>query len=80
MCDLNGPFKLCSCSGEVDLSKPHWILKAKAIGEGLDVSVVGQMSYEINLFWEITERNIEKRLNHYNVFDFDYVPIESGKF
>ena len=27
MCDLNGPFRLCTCSNQVDYSKPHWILR-----------------------------------------------------
>ena len=27
MCDLNGPFKLCTCSDKIDKEKPHWILK-----------------------------------------------------
>jgi hypothetical protein len=26
MCDLTGPFKLCTCEFSVDESKPHWVL------------------------------------------------------
>ena len=79
MCDLNGPFKLCTCSKEIDYSKPHWMLNTKAVGEGQVTSVVGLMTHEINLFLEIRDRKIERRLNRYNVFDFDYSPIENDQ-
>ena len=26
MCDVNGPFKLCTCDSDLDRRKPHWIL------------------------------------------------------
>ncbi len=26
MCDLNGPFRLCNCSVDIDYSSLHWIL------------------------------------------------------
>jgi hypothetical protein len=26
MCNINGPFKLCTCADKVDRTKPHWIL------------------------------------------------------
>ena len=26
MCDLNGPFRLCTCSDDVEYTKPHWIM------------------------------------------------------
>jgi hypothetical protein len=26
MCNINGPFKLCTCAEKVDRTKPHWIL------------------------------------------------------
>ena len=79
MCDLNGPFKLCTCSEEIDYSKPYWMLRTKAVGEGQITSVVGLMSLEINLFQEIMDRKIERRLNRYNVFDFDYSPRENDQ-
>ena len=25
MCDLNGPFRLCTCSSDIDYTKPHYI-------------------------------------------------------
>ena len=28
MCDINGQFKLCTCSEKVDKSKPYWVLKS----------------------------------------------------
>ena len=79
MCDLNGTFKLCTCSEEIDCSKPHWMLKTKAVGKGQVTSVLGLMTLEINLFHEIMDRNIERRLNRYNVFDFDYTPNENDQ-
>ena len=39
MCDLNGPFRLCTCSGDIDYSKPHWILRMNNINEGEDMMV-----------------------------------------
>ena len=79
MCDLNGPFKLCTCSEDIDYSKPYWMLRTKAIGEGQVTSVLGLMSLEVNLFHEIMDRKIERRLNRFNVFDFDYTPSENDQ-
>ena len=28
MCDVNGPFKLCTCSEKIDKNKPYWVLKS----------------------------------------------------
>lgn len=27
MCDVNGQFKLCTCSEKIDKTKPYWVLK-----------------------------------------------------
>jgi len=26
MCDVNGQFKLCTCSDKIDKTKPYWVL------------------------------------------------------
>ena len=54
-------------------------VNAKAVGEGQVTSVLGLMTLEVNLFHEIMDRKIERRLNHYNVFDFDYTPSENDQ-
>lgn len=36
MCDLNGPFRLCTCSSNLDYSEPHWILHKNGTNEGED--------------------------------------------
>ena len=36
MCDLNGPFRLCTCSDDIDYTKPHWILRMNSINDGGD--------------------------------------------
>ena len=28
MCDVNGQFKLCTCSEKIDKKKPYWVLKS----------------------------------------------------
>ena len=36
MCNLNGPFRLCTCSSNLDYSEPHWILHMNSTNEGED--------------------------------------------
>ena len=79
MCDLNGPFKLCSCADEIDLSKPHWKLHMNSIGEGEIQSVLGMPVFEFHMLDVIQERKILRRLNTTNVFDFEYHPNENDK-
>ncbi|MHA8064282.1 hypothetical protein [Aquirufa aurantiipilula] len=77
MCDLNGPFKLCSCGkSEVDRTKPHWILH-RFLENKTDLHVVGEFSNP-NLYERYIIKKIKKRLNTYNVFDFEYIPDEGG--
>ena len=79
MCDLNGPFKLCTCSSEIDRSKPHWVLYRNVVKEGMPSMVVGMPIFTINLIGVIQERKLLRRMNTRNVFDFDYNPKESDK-
>ena len=79
MCDLNGPFKLCSCAGEIDESKPHWALKTKALRGGSKMHIVGTLRGEVNVVEIIKEQKIIHRLNSKNLFDFDYTPKEKDE-
>ena len=47
MCDLNGPFKLCTCSSEIDRSKPHWVLYRNVVKEGMPSMVVGMQFLQL---------------------------------
>ena len=93
MCDLNGPFKLCSCDNDVNYSKPHWVLHRNAIvdnpikeiagvdiGGGLEITVgIVSNPNMVNMLDIIQERNILRRLNTINVFDFEYHPNENDE-
>ena len=77
--DLNGPFKLCSCADEIDLSKPHWKLLRNSIGEGEINSIMGMPIFEVHMLDVIQQQKILRRLNTINVFDFEYLPNENDK-
>ena len=79
MCDLNGPFRLCTCSGDIDYSKPHWILRMNNTNEGEDMMVNIGMMIPSNLIDKIERRKILRRLNTINVFDFEYAPNENDQ-
>ena len=74
MCDVNGPFKLCTCDSDIDREKPHWILH-RFIKSRLEYQLVGQFSYP-DPYEKISIRSLKRRLNSVNVFDFEYVPQE----
>ena len=79
MCDLNGPFRLCSCSEDIDYSKPHWILRMNNINDGEEMMVTIGMMTPINLIDKIERRKILRRLNTINVFDFEYNPKDNDQ-
>ena len=79
MCDLNGPFRLCSCSSHIDYTKPHWILRMNSINDGVETMVTIGMMTPINLIDKIERRKILRRLNTVNVFDFEYAPSENDQ-
>lgn len=79
MCDLNGPFKLCTCSSIIDFSKPHWILHQNVTNEGEEMIVTIGMMVPVSLIDKIERRKILRRLNTLNVFDFDYQPEENDQ-
>lgn len=72
MCDINGPFKLCTCSSDIDRTKPHWILH-RFIQSRDEYNVLGLFGCP-NPYQRITSRNLKRRMNSVNVFDFEYQP------
>ncbi len=74
MCDLTGPFKLCTCSTDVDKSKPHWVLH-RFLETMEEVFVCGLFNNP-NLYELYLIKQLKKRLNTTNVFDFEYSPLE----
>jgi len=76
MCDVNGPFKLCTCSEKIDKNKPYWVLKSNR-EDNPDTMIVGLFSQPNVLFTPIIRRNILSRLNSVkSIFDFKYTPQE----
>ena len=76
MCDVNGQFKLCTCSEKVNKKKPYWVLKSNR-EDNEEHCIVGQFSQPNVLFTPIVRRNILRRLNTIkSIFDFDYTPTE----
>ena len=79
MCDLNGPFRLCSCSDNIDYTKPHWILRMNSVNNDVETMVTIGMMIPLNLINKIERRKILRRLNTVNVFDFKYAPSENDQ-
>ena len=76
MCDVNGPFKLCTCSEKINKKKPYWVLKSNRKDEEETV-VLGMFSQPNPLFTPIVRKNILRRLNSVkSIFDFEYSPHE----
>jgi len=69
MCKVTDQLILCTCSGEVDTSKPHWILRKQ---ESRQV-IIG--SPRIDYSESLDASKLAKTLNAgTSVFDFDYNP------
>ena len=79
MCDLNGPFRVCSCSSSVVYTIPHLILRINIKNERIDASVMIGIMTPLNLIDKIERRKILRRLNTINVFDFEYLPYENDQ-
>lgn len=79
MCDLNGPFRLCSCGSEIDYNKPHWILHQNTTNAGDEIIACIGMMTPLDLIEKIERRKILRRLNTINVFDFEYSPKENDQ-
>ena len=77
MCDVNGPFKLCTCSEEVNKNKPHWTLKSDRKNSEFHAVHVGLLEPRFFIFTPFIKRHILRRMNSKtSVFDFEYVPKE----
>ncbi|MHA8109639.1 hypothetical protein [Aquirufa sp. A-Brett2-W8] len=74
MCDINGPFHLCTCESAVDRSKPHWVLHRQLQSREKN-EIMGEFSIP-DPYTTISERSLQRRLNSVNVFDFYYKPVE----
>ena len=57
MCDVNGQFKLCTCSEKIDKKKPYWVLKTNR-QEGEEINILGMFSQPNKLFTPIVKTNI----------------------
>ena len=80
MCDVNGPFILCTCSEKIDKKKPYWVLKSNRKDEE-ETDVLGMFSQPNPLFTPILRKNILRRLNSVkSIFDFEYNPEERDFF
>ena len=66
MCDLNGPFRLCTCSSDIDYTKPHWILKMNGTNGSKETMVTIGIMTPMNLINKIERRKILRRLNTLN--------------
>jgi NDP-sugar pyrophosphorylase family protein len=72
MCSASDGFKLCTCSGDIDEDKPHWVLeRLKTKKNGSKFMVIG--TFDVN-YLENLEYVLEQ-LNNHNPFDFEYKPI-----
>lgn len=74
MCDVNGPFKLCTCENKVDRNKPHWNLHRYTQSKE-EYQMMGDFRTP-NPYQQISTRSLKRRLNSVNVFDFEYEPVE----
>lgn len=80
MCDLTGPFKLCTCNNDVDENTPHWILRQNADLENIEtISIKGTLIPNFTIPFLDIEKLILERLNNQNVFDFEYYPKEKDQ-
>lgn len=53
MCDFNGPFRLCTCSSDIDYRKPHWILRMNSTNDSEETMVRIGMMMPLNLINKI---------------------------
>ena len=71
MCKIDTSFKLCTCSGHIDRTKPHWVLERMNINmKDVDRVLIGHFPFE----HFINEDKILEEMNARNVFDFEYKP------
>ena len=71
MCEFGTSFKLCSCSGQIDRTKPHWVLERVTINlKDVKRVIIGMFppNYHFSIQFVLSQ------LNSNNPFDFDYQP------
>lgn len=66
MCDLNDPFRLCSCGSEIDYNKPNWILHQNATNKGDEIIACIDIMTPLDSIEKIERRKILRRLNTTN--------------
>ena len=76
MCDLSGPFKLCTCGDEIDYDKPHWSLQINLVNREEGFQIFGTMMCPYDREPTLADK-LEAELNSRNVFDFEYNPQEN---
>lgn len=71
MCELKNSFKLCTCTSELDISKPHWTLeRCKRNLKEMELFQIGM--FPADYHWNMID--ILDSLNGGHPFDFDYKP------
>ncbi|MDN3717771.1 hypothetical protein [Vibrio breoganii] len=81
MCKFGDEIRLCTCTEDVDTSKPHWVLFSKnEIQEDRKSTnlpkAVGSFAFKPAT---VSESEILSKLNEKNCFDFDYNPKSGDK-
>jgi hypothetical protein len=61
MCDLTGPFKLCTCEFSVDESKPHWVLY-RYLQNKEEIQIMGLYN-QPDPYTTISQRSLQRRMN-----------------
>ena len=83
MCDLNGPFKFCTCSGKIDKKKPYWVLNKSVrkddfgLGFGERIMVIGTFIPTKMITKSGQLESIFNEAEYKRVFDFNYTPCEN---
>lgn len=76
MCDITGPFKLCTCTGKIDKNMPYWVLHQGVNEKDPSQFRMGEPIIPENFDFRVGNRVIED-LNSGSAFDFEYKPQEN---
>ncbi|MBL0711907.1 MAG: hypothetical protein JJV99_12990 [Colwellia sp.] len=81
MCELGKTLKLCTCSDEIDKSRPYWTLARKVIKQPPENDLVLMGEFTTTKRFDSIEIQswIIGQLNSSNCFDFDYEPLKGDK-
>ena len=75
MCDFNGPFRLCTCSSDIDYTKAHWVLRMNTTSEEKDMMVRIGMMMPLNLISKIEMGELDAGI----VYHSDCVNAQKNK-